>query len=285
MRAPLCGAPVPGGCGRYCEKIPTGYRSMCSGHVGRKKRGQSLETPIGSTPTGRPRSVARVDGLFPTTCPRCRVTRLRKNNPGRRRDGVCASCQRSGKATCEPFVASDEVIARYLDGTSAAALAAELGKTPWTVLRGLQRRGVRTRNMSDAIRLTTGAQRIGEAAARMRATGEMSKRLSAGQQGIALSKWDGFRSTYWHRERSSERWRAWRMVVFRRDGFRCVACGCASRRRDGGLEPHHIRTKSRFPHLVYDVNNGVTLCRICHRETFGKEEEFAPVYETYVRSL
>ena len=40
----------------------------------------------------------------------------------------------------------------------------------------------------------------------------------------------------------------------------CLRCG--SRRR---LEAHHISPKSKFPHRAYQIKNGATLCRKCHR--------------------
>ncbi len=82
-----------------------------------------------------------------------------------------------------------------------------------------------------------------------------------------------------------ERWARWREMVFLRDGFRCVDCGAASQRRAGGLEPHHIWPKAAFHERLYDLSNGVTLCRPCHRATFGKEQTVAPKYEAYVNAL
>lgn len=31
------------------------------------------------------------------------------------------------------------------------------------------------------------------------------------------------------------------------------------------LESHHIRPKSIFPELAYDLSNGIALCSVCHR--------------------
>lgn len=59
---------------------------------------------------------------------------------------------------------------------------------------------------------------------------------------------------------ASAEWRTWRGVVFERDDYTCQGCS----KRGGCLEPHHIKPKRDFPNLVFDVENGVTLCRLCH---------------------
>lgn len=76
----------------------------------------------------------------------------------------------------------------------------------------------------------------------------------------------------------------WRQNVFKRDNFTCAKCG----QKGGYLHAHHIIS---FKHLVnefkktstniyddalnympfWDINNGVTMCRKCHRlHHFGK---------------
>ena len=33
----------------------------------------------------------------------------------------------------------------------------------------------------------------------------------------------------------------------------------------GNLHPHHIKPFALFPKLIFDINNGKTLCRGCHK--------------------
>jgi hypothetical protein len=54
----------------------------------------------------------------------------------------------------------------------------------------------------------------------------------------------------------------WRRAVFARDGFRCVACGI----NDHRLQADHIKPFSLFPLLRFDVSNGRTMCKPCHKE-------------------
>lgn len=63
--------------------------------------------------------------------------------------------------------------------------------------------------------------------------------------------------------------RAFRDGCFRRDGYRCVACGFRSSpaRAEEELDAHHITDRAEMPHGGYVVANGVTLCKVggnCH---------------------
>jgi 5-methylcytosine-specific restriction endonuclease McrA len=86
-------------------------------------------------------------------------------------------------------------------------------------------------------------------------------------------------------------WAAWRKQVFQRDGFRCVMCPhtpaakLAFRALRRHLEPHHIIRKIERPDLVYEVDNGVTLCDACHKHVTGQEALFVVRFTAYVRRV
>ena len=65
----------------------------------------------------------------------------------------------------------------------------------------------------------------------------------------------------------------WRKKVYRRDDYTCQMC--SSRKK---IEAHHIKTWSEFPQLRFDVNNGVTLCRLCHRKVTSSEQSWEPLF-------
>jgi hypothetical protein len=53
----------------------------------------------------------------------------------------------------------------------------------------------------------------------------------------------------------------WRNDIFKKDDYTCCLCG----RFGGNLNAHHIKKWSDFPKLRYDVKNGETLCKECHK--------------------
>ena len=65
------------------------------------------------------------------------------------------------------------------------------------------------------------------------------------------------------RIRTSSQYKEWRLKVFARDNFKCQLCGNTGR----NLEAHHIKEVCNNPNLIFDVDNGVTLCHECHKLT------------------
>jgi hypothetical protein len=65
------------------------------------------------------------------------------------------------------------------------------------------------------------------------------------------------------KEMSGLEYRLWRQAVFNRDSYTCQLCGKVGRE----LHADHIKPYSLFPELRFDVDNGRTLCSICHKGT------------------
>ena len=55
----------------------------------------------------------------------------------------------------------------------------------------------------------------------------------------------------------------WRTFVFQRDKYTCQEC----KQVGGRLEAHHIKAFKKYPDLRLDINNGLTLCKECHKKT------------------
>lgn len=68
--------------------------------------------------------------------------------------------------------------------------------------------------------------------------------------------------------RATFEYQEWRNKVFERDNYICQRCGY-----DKGhiIEAHHIKPFKKFKELRYDVSNGITLCKYCHREVHRKK--------------
>ena len=62
--------------------------------------------------------------------------------------------------------------------------------------------------------------------------------------------------------RSSAKFIKWRKEVFKRDNYTCQEC-----KKRGGiyLHAHHVKQFAFYPELRFDTNNGITLCRDCHK--------------------
>ena len=69
----------------------------------------------------------------------------------------------------------------------------------------------------------------------------------------------------------------WRLAVFNRDNFTCQECGDST---GGNLNAHHLLPYRDWKDEQYSLNlmNGITLCKNCHKETFGREYEFFSKY-------
>lgn len=86
--------------------------------------------------------------------------------------------------------------------------------------------------------------------------------------------WKGGRTDEKHRLRRSSEWKEWRSSVFERDGFACKECGATR----VYIEPHHITPIRSDVSRLFDITNGITLCRPCHLKTLWKEDEYAEKY-------
>jgi hypothetical protein len=61
----------------------------------------------------------------------------------------------------------------------------------------------------------------------------------------------------------------WRNAIYKRDDYTCQVCG----QRGGRLAAHHILPYVKYPEYRHEEENGLTLCRECHR--YAKR----PLYE------
>lgn len=70
--------------------------------------------------------------------------------------------------------------------------------------------------------------------------------------------------------RNSTKYAEWRKSVFERDNFTCQQCF----QHGGDLEADHIKRFADYLELRFELSNGRTLCRKCHRktETYGSRK-------------
>ena len=99
--------------------------------------------------------------------------------------------------------------------------------------------------------------------------GELDKKLANLQQGEYLSvviELDIIREEGKIRggsgsQRNMPEYIEWRKAVYERDDYTCQECGTK-----GSMQAHHIKSWVGFPELRFDVDNGMTLCKNCHKE-------------------
>jgi hypothetical protein len=82
-------------------------------------------------------------------------------------------------------------------------------------------------------------------------------------QGDKNWNWKGGVSPIYRTIRNSIEYEEWRAKVFERDLYTCQMCGQIG----GYLEADHIKPFAYFPELRFEVSNGRTLCKPCHKET------------------
>lgn len=70
------------------------------------------------------------------------------------------------------------------------------------------------------------------------------------------------------RIRTSANYKAWRKAIFERDNYTCKHCGARSKKEKWVvLNADHIRPFAFYPELRFALDNGITLCQKCHRNT------------------
>ena len=97
-------------------------------------------------------------------------------------------------------------------------------------------------------------------------------------------RWKGGITSLTKTIRHTFEYKEWRLMVFGRDNFTCKKCG----KRGSYLHAHHIKTFSSIIQkyeittlrealnceALWDINNGITLCKECHKKLRGEENEF-----------
>ena len=99
----------------------------------------------------------------------------------------------------------------------------------------------------------------------------VSKRMKGntnGGKGETCGLWKGGITPLNRAIRTSTEYIEWRVSVFERDDYTCQGCGAKSQKGVKViLHAHHIKPFYLYPELRFDINNGLTLCEPCHKET------------------
>lgn len=90
-----------------------------------------------------------------------------------------------------------------------------------------------------------------------------AKMSASAQHGAKCHRWKGGVTPIHKKIRKSSKYVNWRKQVYERDDYTCQLCGV----RGGELQADHIKPFSLFPDLRFELSNGRTLCKPCHRKT------------------
>jgi len=69
----------------------------------------------------------------------------------------------------------------------------------------------------------------------------------------------------------SKEYQLWQKAILEKNNYTCQICGDNTR---GKLHAHHLWQKSKFPELMFEIRNGITLCKKCHKKIHKKKGRF-----------
>lgn len=75
-------------------------------------------------------------------------------------------------------------------------------------------------------------------------------------------RWSGGNASMNERLRRRIEYKLWRKAIFVRNNWTCQKCG----EKGGKLNVHHLHNFADYPNLQTSIENGITLCKKCHRE-------------------
>lgn len=94
----------------------------------------------------------------------------------------------------------------------------------------------------------------------------LGNKSTLGRTGELANNWQGGKTQEYRRLRSRRDWKLWREAVYQRDSYTCQKCND----RGVHLHPHHILNQHNHQDLVFDLDNGITLCKDCHYDFHSK---------------
>ena len=100
-------------------------------------------------------------------------------------------------------------------------------------------------------------------------------KMGDAHRGEKAYNWKGGTSTWRQQMYTTRAYKNWRIAVFERDDYICQMCG----ERGCYLEAHHIHPVRDHKNdlMLFDVDNGASLCKKCHDATKGREEYYTEV--------
>lgn len=127
-----------------------------------------------------------------------------------------------------------------------------------TIRRRMDLYDIPIRNRSETAELFDNYHVIGKSPWNKDKTHKEDGRIPSGDKS---GGWIDGRSSENEYQRKCKSMKDWRNQVFERDGYRCQICHEVS----GKLNAHHIKSFAEYPDDRFNVDNGITLCKDCHK--------------------
>jgi 5-methylcytosine-specific restriction endonuclease McrA len=93
---------------------------------------------------------------------------------------------------------------------------------------------------------------------------KLSKSHKGQQTGEDNNMWKGGITALNDKIRKTKDHREWANNIYKRDNYTCQECGIKCRAKN--IIAHHIKPFADYPEIRFDINNGITLCRSCHKK-------------------
>jgi len=172
---------------------------------------------------------------------------------------------------------SDEIITKYLNGIPVYLIGNDYGVSKTRIKTILNKHNIPLRSISESLKgkppHNTGKKW----------PEEVIIKLILG----AIGKHDGDKNPNWkggiskdkkYRQTLQTPSKHWKQRLLKRDKV-CKWCKSSER-----LEAHHIIPVRDIIdlHLLYDDNNGIILCRVCHKKVLRKENEYVEFFRKLI---
>lgn len=143
--------------------------------------------------------------------------------------------------------------------TAPTRLTAEVRRKQAEKLKGVPKSLEHRQNLSKAMKESPKAQTY------QFKKGELNPAYGRDQTGPANNNWKGGITNINQKLRNDPQMQEWRKAVYKKDNYTCQDCGAK-----GYLHAHHIMPISKDPSLIFDVDNGKTVCVTCHEKIHGR---------------
>jgi len=203
------------------------------------------------------------NGLFIKVCELCGKTLKLKSKSYSK---LCMSCSfkntyengRRGNGYKE-LNNIEEAIKDYESGMSLSEIGKKYGFSADVIQAKIIKTGYKTRTIGEATTLKM---------KKYYSNIENRKKVSARLQGIPIEKWKKFLRPENEKLWKNPEYRKWRRDVLIRDQYVCQMCN----KHEKEMHAHHILTKAKYPLLIFDTNNGISICRNCHLTKLNNHE-------------